>query len=234
MGVAQRDPESQSEYQPRRVAWAQPPLIVDLLTVARVLLLGGLIWSILAGPEAAWVWVLAIVGADVLDGVLARKLGVDTKRRRSLDAVVDRVCIHASFAVAVAIRPGFVWIYLPLLIRDASALSASGVLLHRRGLLLLGGHWHKLASLSCAAFGIAILTASQTVASGIGYLAIGANYALLLDYFGGYLLARARDENDSLRIVQLAGIRFAVESAFGRRRAVTGPAAVRRGVVSLS
>jgi phosphatidylglycerophosphate synthase len=198
------------------MATLKPSHVVNTLTGARLLILGFLIWSIVARPAFAWVLVVAIVVADIFDGVLARRLSCDTNTRRSIDAVVDRICIHASFGVAVAIQPAYLAIYAPLLIRDVLALSASGVLLHRRKLLLMGGHWHKLSSLTCAAFGVAILALPAAVAFSIGWGAVLVNYALLCDYAGGYFLARHKTGIVRFRITRLAGVRFVAEAAVGR------------------
>ncbi len=136
-------------------------------------------------------WVSSIIVADVLDGVLARRIGCDTIARRAIDATVDRICIHAAFGVAIVLHPEFLALYAPLAVRDSIALTASGLLVARRGVLLMGGHWHKLASLSCACFGLVVLSQSRGIVTGAGVATVAINWVLLGDYVGGFLAWRS-------------------------------------------
>lgn len=165
--------------------------ISKIATLARLLLLAGLLWSIFDGPGRPWIWVASIILADIFDGVLARSLGCDTIARRAADAVVDRISIHAAFGVAIVLHPEFLPLYAPLAVRDGIALTASGVLVRRHGVLLMGGHWHKLASIGCACFGLAVLSATSQVALAVGAIAVFLNWSLFCDYAGGYLVWRS-------------------------------------------
>lgn len=182
--------------------------ISRIATLARLLLLAGLLWSIFDGPGRPWMWVASIILADILDGVLARSLGCDTIARRATDAVVDRLCIHAAFGVAIILHPAFLLLYAPLAIRDGIALAASGLLVRRHGILLMGGHWHKLASISCACFGLTVLSATSGVAVAAGTAAVVLNWILFCDYAGGYLAWRGGPASAGrYKIHSLAGIR---------------------------
>jgi hypothetical protein len=55
---------------------------------------------------------------------------------------------------------------------------------------LMGGHWHKLASIGCACFGLAVLSGASGVAVAAGAIAVLLNWALFCDYAGGYLAWR--------------------------------------------
>ena len=181
--------------------------IANAITLGRLALLPALGLTIVYRPSIAWIWVATVILADVFDGVLARRLGADTITRRALDATVDRFTIHASFAVAVAVHPIFLPVYLPLLVRDAFALGASGYLMQQRPVLLLGGHLHKASSLSCALFGMTILAAPTSVAESVGWTAVAINFVLLLDYAGGFAITERHEYLGRFRIERLAGIR---------------------------
>lgn len=189
--------------------------ISTIATFARLLLLAGLLWSIFGGPGHPWVWVASIIVADIFDGVLARSLGCDTIARRAADAVVDRISIHAAFGIAIVLHPAFLALYAPLVVRDFLALAASGVLLTRHGVLLMGGHWHKLASIGSACFGVTVLSAPYGIALAAGAGAVILNWLLLCDYAGGYLAWKAGPELTAGRykIRGLAGIRTLLGAA---------------------
>jgi phosphatidylglycerophosphate synthase len=185
--------------------------LVWLATVARVPLAACLLLAVATESRGVYAWVAAIVVADVLDGVVARQLGRDSRRRRIVDATLDRLTVHAAFVTALVTRPALVWLYVVLASRDVIALSASAWLLSRRRLLLLGGSWHKLASLSCAGFGVALVSGDRALSLATGIGALSINYVLLLDYAGGFALWRADSRAvASFRITGLAGVRFAV------------------------
>jgi phosphatidylglycerophosphate synthase len=185
-------------------------LISYALTFLRLLLLAGLVWSISSNRSWVPAWVAAIIVADIADGVVSRLLSTDTVGRRTADAAVDRVCIHAAFAAVLLQHPQTIALYALLAARDVIALSASAALLAERGVLLVGGHCHKLSSLSAALFGVFLATGHSTLAGAAGVLAVALNWMLLLDYAGGFLLWRqiGLDRDSRFVIRRLAGLRL--------------------------
>lgn len=190
-----------------------------IATIGRLLFLAILIWSINDGPAHPWIWVAAIVVADVLDGVLARYLRCDTLGRRALDATVDRVSIHTAFGVAITLHPQFVTLYIALAARDCLATAGSGLLLMRYEALLTGGRWHKLASLSSAGFGLTVLGGSTTAVVTTGMIAVVINWALFVDYLGGLLIWRVVYDHAPGRhtIRHLCGLRVVVGTLLAHR-----------------
>lgn len=193
--------------------------ISGMLTLSRLLVVLGLVWAVISQPTMALLWIVVVMVADVLDGVIARRRGEDTDGRRVLDAAVDRLSIHAAFGTALYLHPAMLWIYMPLLIRDVMALSVGAYVLRRRSLLLLGGHWHKAASLSAAAFGGALVVGPSGLALTLGLLALATNYFLLLDYAGGLLAALEVDAKGRFRVAKLAGVQYLVRRLFVGERA---------------
>lgn len=157
------------------------------ITAAKLLLVPAIIWAVMTSLSLAVLLVAIYVCADIGDGVYARFAGCDSNSRRVLDCAIDRVSVHVGLLTAVVIQPGFLWLYLPLLVRDAAAGLASTWLIEHRKLLILGGRAHMVSSLSNAVFGLALVAASVPLIYVTGAIALFANYALLADYLGGYL-----------------------------------------------
>lgn len=154
-------------------------------TAARLLLLGPLVAAITASHVA---WTAAalvfVVGADVFDGVVARRYGVDSPSRRVFDAVIDRLSIHgASLAVAL-VEPRFAPVTAVLLVRDvAQGLIAVRVLRLRRR-ILRGRRWHGASSLANAGLCLAaVARPGSGITCWIAGGTIGINYVVLVDYW---------------------------------------------------
>ncbi len=94
----------------------------NVLTSSRVLL-GLVIYWMLASDAAGWAWVLvalAILGeiTDLADGFLARKLGMSSELGAALDPLCDslyRLTVFLGFAAAGWIP---LWLILPFAFRD--------------------------------------------------------------------------------------------------------------------
>jgi phosphatidylglycerophosphate synthase len=88
-------------------------------TVGRLALIPGVIVSFLASsPAPTTALLLLFIAADVLDGVLARRLEADGPSRRALDSIVDRVAIDACLVAAWASGAMPLLILCGLLARD--------------------------------------------------------------------------------------------------------------------
>ena len=82
---------------------------------------------------------IVVIAADILDGVMARRLGVDTNSRRIADTTVDMLSTHVVLLSFIAFHPNFSPLYLPLALRDlASAGVCSTSLLSGRALIVGG------------------------------------------------------------------------------------------------
>jgi phosphatidylglycerophosphate synthase len=213
-------PERQTERASREAPGREAAAIVA--TILRLLLVWGLIRAYGHGVAAPLIWLGIIVIADVLDGILARRFLCDSDHRRMADSVVDRISIHTAFLSFVSREPQLVWFYLPLVLRDAINSIGSGQCLRRRKALIIGGGWHKLASLADAALG------ASFILGGVGIIWVAAtfawlsNYVLLADYIGAYFIALARPPYPVLRrdtVRGLTGCRALVHVAGGADRA---------------
>ncbi len=96
--------------------------IPNTLTILRVLLLPPIVY--LYGqdvPGASWAaaWVVIFCAlSDIADGILARRLGLQSELGRWLDPIVDRVFFFSLLAMLWYYGTLPPWAVLPLLLRD--------------------------------------------------------------------------------------------------------------------
>jgi hypothetical protein len=128
----------------------------------------------------------AILAVDLLDGILARWLGADGPTRRAVDSATDSGIIAlagvAAFQKHPKARP-----YLGVLAaRELFVASGWAVDLATSRQVKKGDDFHKLPSLSIAAFGLAIHHGSERTMKNTGAVAIAVNMALAYDYYKGW------------------------------------------------
>ncbi len=97
----------------------------------------------------------AIIAVDLADGIVARGLGVDGPKRRLLDSVVDSVIITAGLASTYRKIPKARPFIGLLAAREAFVASDWAIDLAKSRQPKKGDNFHKLPSLSIAAFGVA-------------------------------------------------------------------------------
>jgi len=101
----------------RPFSWRDPRFTyADILTGMRILLLPYLIYGLVA--SLAWlsaVTLMVIVGTDLVDGRVARKLGQQRPFGAMLDSTIDWVVLHALFTVFFLIGTLVWWKYLPII-----------------------------------------------------------------------------------------------------------------------
>jgi phosphatidylglycerophosphate synthase len=120
--------------------------------------------------------------ADIADGVLARKLKVDTPKRRFADAVVDRVSVlRVGWAMSKA-NPVSKPFLQGLAGRELIVAGANAVHYLRSGEVVQGHGIHKLGTLSTALFGLAASTGNVLATKTTGLAANIINYGLAIDY----------------------------------------------------
>jgi hypothetical protein len=127
-----------------------------------------------------------IVGIDVSDGVKSRQLGVDGPKRRALDSVVDSVIISAALTSIYKKHPEARPYVGMLALREAFVGSGWALDLQKSRQVKKGDKFHKLPSLSLAAFGLAAHHGSEKAMRVTGAAALGINAALAYDYFKGW------------------------------------------------
>lgn len=108
----------------------------NLLTVARLVLLPVILWGMSRGH--AWLAVLAMavaVGTDLVDGRIARKMGIASEFGRNLDSVIDFVFLYSLFIGLWASRHmptyqfAFIWLAMFTILTSqlAGGLGSEGV-----------------------------------------------------------------------------------------------------------
>lgn len=128
----------------------------------------------------------AIIGIDIADGIIARKLGLETPNRRVVDSVVDSAIITTGlwsthkkypnsrpFTIALAAREAFVGAGWALDLKSSKQVKK-------------GDDFHKLPSLSIAAFCLAANHGSERAMKLTGVAAVAINTALAYDYYKGW------------------------------------------------
>lgn len=134
----------------------------------------------------------AMIISDLLDGMIARKWGVDSNVRRVADSVIDTCSIHIVAISFILVNPHFLALYLPLAARDAVAATVCTSSQLRFRTLLIGGAWHKLSSLSKAGLLIAMMFGTQSESGLVAAAALLINVALLVDYVGAHVIVSGR------------------------------------------
>lgn len=122
------------------------------------------------------------LAADIADGVLARKLEVDTPLRRFTDAVVDRVSIFEAGYAMSKVNPTSRPYFALLGVREMVATTANAVHYLRTGEAVQGEGLHKLGSMSVALFALAASTGDKQLTHITGVASTALYGGLSLDY----------------------------------------------------
>lgn len=101
----------------RRFTWRDPQFTyADILTGMRIFLLPYVIYGLVASlPRLTTVTLLVMIGTDLVDGRLARKLGQVRAFGAMLDSTIDWVVIHSLFTVFFLIGTLAWWKYPPIM-----------------------------------------------------------------------------------------------------------------------
>ncbi len=139
----------------------------NILTLLRLPLSAGVVWSILAGRPGLALCLLALAGlSDSLDGFLARRLGSVSRFGTLVDPVADKVLLVSTFLTLGFAGLVPMWLVWMVLARDALILAVAGiVLLAGRGRALAPSVWGKLSTVVQVATGLAALLAGAFPAS---------------------------------------------------------------------
>ncbi len=166
--------------------------VMNALTLSR-LLLTALLW--VAIGQGLWQTItvlLVVIVADVLDGVIARGLGVDGVQRRFLDAAVDRFSIHSAYAVALWTHPQYLGWYWPLLTRDLLIITGYFAFVRPSHQIITGSAWHKWSNCTLAVLALLVVADIPVAVMLAAPFVIIVGYVLLADYIGVLLAFRQR------------------------------------------
>lgn len=151
-------------------------------TAARLYQAATLRRQIQAG-EPTYRTIAEIVAVDVADGMVARALGVDTARRKMLDAAVDKATMATGFWEMAKKQPE----QKPTVATLGAYVGAMSIgnamhFIKNRETIKGGGMAHRLGGISTAGYALALNTNSQRLKKYSGGLAVGINLALGTDY----------------------------------------------------
>lgn len=157
------------------------------ITMARLLLVWGLIGSYNRSLWLTASWLTVIVMVDLLDGIVGRRFSADGLARRAADATVDGLSILAAFAWLVPDRTGD--FTLPILAFWCMLLVARGLYvgvcanaLWRKHILVRGKGGHRLMNFDLALLLVLLVhgTSPAHVIDAVGGVAV-LHWTLALD-----------------------------------------------------
>ncbi len=109
----------------------------NILTLIRILLTPLFIYILFWGGENGYPWALAIFIAagitDIIDGYLARRLGVESSMGKMLDPMADKILILSAFISFVTMDLIYAWMVILIILRDV-LITAIRYLLEKRGM----------------------------------------------------------------------------------------------------
>jgi len=118
--------------------------ISNLLSVARVLLIPPIYHFLWRGRGAdnviAVSLMLVAAMSDVLDGIIARRTGVESSLGKILDPLADKICIGAMIILLVTLRGFPVWLVVVVIGRDLLIIVAGSLLVGNRK-VVLSSNW---------------------------------------------------------------------------------------------
>lgn len=92
----------------------------NAITLARIGACAPLAWLIVDGQERAALWLAVVVGAsDVLDGLLARQFGWQSRLGGLLDPIADKLFMVSAFVALGWVGALPLWLIVLVMLRDA-------------------------------------------------------------------------------------------------------------------
>lgn len=108
--------------------------IPNALTVARIVLVGPILWFLAQGQTVTAVALFAVAGiTDALDGYLARRLNARTALGAALDPIADKALLAGTFIVLAGQGVLPVWLVVLAVGRDLVILLGAAVIRLRWG-----------------------------------------------------------------------------------------------------
>ncbi len=100
----------------------------NLLSLARLAMLPVLLWLVWTGNSMGFFWVLLLAfGTDLLDGFLARRLGLVTPLGARLDSAGDLVVFLTALLGVVRLFPALMRRYAPLVLACLALFAAAQI-----------------------------------------------------------------------------------------------------------
>jgi cardiolipin synthase len=100
----------------------------NVISMARIVLVGPIIWSLLTGQFGLAIWLFLIAGAsDALDGFLAKHCGWSSRLGGFLDALADKFLLISTFVCLWWLEIFPWWLVLSVLARDLVIVTGATV-----------------------------------------------------------------------------------------------------------
>lgn len=137
--------------------------VMVVLTIARLLLVWGLVVSYSGSPWVTMAWLAVIVVVDIYDGKLARRFNADGVARRAADVVVDYVSIAWALIAMLVAKPQYLDWYVLLNVGVALVSKvvyfATGYKAYKNCRVILrgAGLHHKLVPFAAVALCVAMV-----------------------------------------------------------------------------
>jgi hypothetical protein len=147
---------------------------------------------------------IGIIAVDLLDGIAARKLGVDGPARRAADSATDGGIIAAGLISTFQKHPEARGYAVALAAREIFVGAGWAIDLATSKKVKKGDDFHKLPSLAVAAFGLAAHHGSERTMRNTGRAAVAVNAALAYDYLKGWTDPRRTRTLDT-GVTEIAG-----------------------------
>jgi phosphatidylglycerophosphate synthase len=155
------------------------------MTMTRLVLSPLLVAAVIIRSDTLVILVTGLyVLADVGDGMLARRAGEETGRRRQIDALVDRFTIHSAYLALAVVSGAVSIVWIGLIAKDLIQLPLAQRA-RARGYIASGGGAHKLVGVLAASVGAALASGAPVptaflVLMSAGMLMAGLAYDISL------------------------------------------------------
>ena len=133
--------------------------VANLLSLSRVPLVAPALVLLWRGQYRALALALLVAAwlTDVLDGWLARRLGLVTDFGKVVDPLADKVAIAAAGVVLVWKYGVPWWLFAAVVARDVAIVASAWWIIRARRRVPMSEFWGKAAALAMVAYGLAVI-----------------------------------------------------------------------------
>ncbi len=129
--------------------------VSNFLSILRVLLLPFIYHYLKTGVEhdntiAVSLMSVAVV-SDILDGIIARRMGAESSMGKILDPLADKICIGTMIVILVFLRGFPIWLVSIIILRDALVVLSALILIRKRRIVLSSNWLGKATTIMMAA-----------------------------------------------------------------------------------
>ncbi len=186
-------------------------VLPNVATIGRLAMIPPVVESIRDGDTGTTAaWMVAIIAADVGDGVLTRKINPDADGplRRVIDGSVDKATAVSCFAALAIEHPETLYWYAPLAARGVLHTAQNAYNLVKKKTVLVGSGWHRFALVSQVGLGMSLLAESSTAAiATAASVSYAVNTAQTMSYKGFSYDLPAQESMTNKKISGFSGIR---------------------------